>query len=422
MCDYISCREKIGQTKGTESLIEQAYRATKQKRITKNSLYLDDEKLSDSERVAVIREIFHRNIRSKQIERLARLLSPVLDSQSPPNLLIYGPSGAGKSVTCIHFLSTLLSMCRQNNFQYFFVDLTTPKTCFGALNELAISLDGTIRRYRKGIALEQIQDIIINILKLTKGQFCIVVDEVDNITSDGDIFYTFLSKTLPKKIDSKLSYIFLTNRLDWEKSLDPRIFSVLKKTDVIFEPYDALDLIEILNIRVEKALNTQKVNPTAIRKIAAYASRETGDARKAVELLAKSVKVAEETSGYLTENEVDIAERDLEIDKTTELIRSLATQQQLTLLACYTCFLQGENKINTGQAYDVYRQISERRDVRALTQRRFSDMIGFLDLYGLINVRVISKGRYGKTREISGALPKMVIELFMKKDLKLGNK
>jgi len=57
-------------------------------------------------------------------------------------------------------------------------------------------------------------------------------------------------------------------------------------------------------------------------KVAAYASRETGDARKAVELLAKAVKVAEETSGYLGEAEVDIAESSLEVDKSTELINA----------------------------------------------------------------------------------------------------
>jgi cell division control protein 6 len=36
-------------------------------------------------------------------------------------------------------------------------------------------------------------------------------------------------------------------------------------------------------------------------------------------------------------------------------------------------------------------------------------MISFLDLYGLINARVVSMGRYGKTREIAGSLPERVV-------------
>ena len=70
---------------------------------------------------------------------------------------------------------------------------------------------------------------------------------------------------------------------------------------MLFEPYNADDLLKIINLRVEKALDVEKVDEIAIRKIAAYASRETGDARKAVELLAKSVKIAEETTGILTD-------------------------------------------------------------------------------------------------------------------------
>ena len=141
-----------------------------------------------------------------------------------------------------------------------------------------------------------------------------------------------------------------------------------------------------------------------MQKVAALASRETGDARKAVELLAKAVTVAEETTGRLTEIEVDIAEQRLEIDKTVALIRALAVQQKLALQACYTSLSRGFKRVSTGQAYEAYSGICDREQVRPLTQRRFSDIIGFLDLYGLINASVISKGRYGSTRDISGSL------------------
>jgi cell division control protein 6 len=40
-------------------------------------------------------------------------------------------------------------------------------------------------------------------------------------------------------------------------------------------------------------------------------------------------------------------------------------------------------------------------------------MISFLDLYGLINARVVSKGQYGKTREIMSSLPVEVIWEFL---------
>jgi cell division control protein 6 len=114
--------------------------------------------------------------------------------------------------------------------------------------------------------------------------------------------------------------------------------------------------------------------------------------------------VAEETSGHLTEKEVDIAEHRLEVDKTVALIQALAVQQRIALQGCYAVLSRSGRRVSTGQAYDGYQAICTHERIRPLTQRRFSDIIGFLDLYGLINARVISKGRYGSTRDISGSL------------------
>jgi len=300
-------------------------------------------------------------------------------------------------------------------FRYAYVDLTSPKTFFGALNEVAIALDDTTRRYRKGIPVEYMQANIIHAVDKIDGFLCFLIDEADNIRPNPDDFLTFLGKTLPRKAKKcRIILIMLTNRLDWERTLDPRILSFLKKVDIIFEPYDALDLFEILKLRVDKALNKSRVTDQALRKVAAYASRETGDARKAVELLAKSVRIAEEDSGRLTVKEVDCAKERLEIDKTEELIRSLATQQRIALCACYLVLNKGPQKTTTGQAYICYKSICDSEIIKPLTQRRFSDMISFLDLYGLVNACLVSKGRYGYTREITSSLPNDIVNRFIK--------
>ena len=399
----------------TEALIESLHAKRKKRSLIINPDYLDDEKLPGDERTAVLKEIFNRNIREKQLSRIISHLSPVLDSDHPPSALIYGPTGSGKTVSLIHVLSTFESVAKRRgiSFQYRYIDLTSPKTYFGALNEVAIALESSNRKYRKGIPIEYMQDKIRSALNGYKGFLCLLIDEADNILPNPDTFLTYLGKTLPRKVACRLILIFLTNRLDWEKTLDPRILSFLKKTDIIFEPYDALDLVEILKLRSEKALRKDKVAPAALNKIAAYASRETGDARKAVELLAKAVIVAEETTGCLSENEVDIAEHRLEVDKSTELINALAAQQKIALRACYSLFKKGSFKVTTGQAYEIYQTICTNQKYRPLTQRRFCDMISFLDLYGLINARVVSMGRYGKTREIMSSLPEPVIENFL---------
>ena len=49
-------------------------------------------------------------------------------------------------------------------------------------------------------------------------------------------------------------------------------------------------------------------------------------------------------------------------------------------------------------------------NIDILTQRRVSDIIAELDMLGLINARVISKGRHGRMREIKLAIPKGIKE------------
>jgi cell division control protein 6 len=43
--------------------------------------------------------------------------------------------------------------------------------------------------------------------------------------------------------------------------------------------------------------------------------------------------------------------------------------------------------------------------IEVLTQRRVTDLISELDMMGILNATVVSKGRYGRTKEISLSVP-----------------
>ena len=90
---------KMVESSSTESLIESIHQSKKGKSVIINKLYLDDENLPEEERTAVLKEIFNRNIREKQLSRIVAHLSPVLDGIHPQSVLVYGPTGSGKTVT-----------------------------------------------------------------------------------------------------------------------------------------------------------------------------------------------------------------------------------------------------------------------------------------------------------------------------------
>ncbi|MBU2565532.1 MAG: cell division control protein Cdc6, partial [Candidatus Thermoplasmatota archaeon] len=64
----------------------------------------------------------------------------------------------------------------------------------------------------------------------------------------------------------------------------------------------------------------------------------------------------------------------------------------------------GRETLTTGEMYDTYKTLSMKANTGILTQRRITDLISELDMLGIINARVISYGRGGRTREISASV------------------
>jgi len=66
--------------------------------------------------------------------------------------------------------------------------------------------------------------------------------------------------------------------------------------------------------------------------------------------------------------------------------------------------------IFTGEVYSIYQKLCPTIGLSTLTQRRVSDIIAELDMLGIINSRVLSKGRYGRSREITIMLPETTLD------------
>jgi cell division control protein 6 len=211
-------------------------------------------------------------------------------------------------------------------------------------------------------------------------------------------------RRLPQRIKAKLILVFASNRLDWPDHLDPRVRSFLKLNELIFKPYDAMDLQQILRIRAEKALQPGALEAGVIEKIAGLASRDHGDARQAVALLARGAYLAEKAGSHITLELVDEGVTELDRDRYLTLIRSSPPQLQAALAAIIEASVTREH-LGSGEAYDAYQRFCGRVSLRPLTGRAFGDLVAELDMYSFIRSRVLSKGRYGRTREITLDLP-----------------
>lgn len=383
-----------------------------QSRIIKNPRFLDDEQLLNSEQQNVLEEIFNANVRDVEIKELSSHFAGIFRGNHPYHLAIWGKTGTGKTLSVAYFLNILSSLCTDKNIPLLHkhLDLTNRGPCFRALNDLACLLDAS-KRYERGISHEEMMRNIERKLSDFKGYLILFIDEVDNISHDRDIFLAFLIRRLPQRIPSKLILILVSNKLSWPDQLDPRIKSFFKNQELVFKPYDALDLQKILSIRIEKALYKNSTEQGVIEKIAAIASRDHGDARKAVSLLGKSAYLAEKAGSKITLNIIDKASSELETDRYLTLLRTAPQQFQAAMAAVIEASKKTKkNFIGSGEAYDSYKHFCNRVGLRMLTDRVFGDLLAELDLACLIHSRIVSRGRYGRSREIRIDMPYELIQ------------
>ena len=71
--------------------------------------------------------------------------------------------------------------------------------------------------------------------------------------------------------------------------------------------------------------------------------------------------------------------------------------------------------------YNVYKQLCSQIDADVLTQRRVTDLISELDMLGIVNAVVVSKGRYGRTKEISLSVPEEETRAVLVSDSRLAD-
>lgn len=370
--------------------------------IIKDRRFLDDEQLIRSEQLAVLEEIFNDNVRDREIREISCHFAPIFRGDHPVHLAVWGKTGTGKTMTMSFFLKLLTEMARERKIpmRHKQLDLSTPRPCFRALNDLACLLNAS-KRYHKGISLEELMLRIEESLAEYRGYLVLFIDEVDNVRRDKDTFLAFLVRRLPQRIPAKLILVFASNHLNWTENLDPRIRSFLKLNELVFEPYDAIDLQRILRIRVDKSLRPEAVESGVIEKISALASRDHGDARQAVALLAHSAFLAEKAASNLSLDLVDQAAQEIEHDRYILMIRTAPPQLQAALAAAIDAVRQNQGAAtNTGEVYDAYRLFCQRAGLRPLATRAFAELLCELDLYSFLRTRVHSRGRYGRTREI----------------------
>jgi cell division control protein 6 len=340
--------------------------------------------------------------REDQIRLLGQAVSPVLRDARCSNIFIYGKTGTGKTAVAKYVLSHLETKAKEYGapVRFCYVNCRMTGSEYRVFASLSQSLGLTVPF--TGLSVGEVFDRFRSELDSSRTIFIVILDEIDALIKErGDsILYelTRINETLRR---SKVSIIGISNDLRLKEFLDPRVFSSLSEEEMVFRPYDASELRNILLERSRLSFVEGSLSDAALSICSALAAAEHGDARRALDLLRVAGEVAErKVAKVITEDHVREAESTIEHNRVLEALQNLPLHSKLVLLSVYQLSRAGGSSASTGEIYDVYNELCGELGVTLLTQRRLGTLINELDAMGLLNSKIVSMGRYGRTKKI----------------------
>lgn len=374
--------------------------------LTKDSIFRDRSVLESNH---IPNELPHRN---EQTHMLAQILAPCLKMENPSNIFLFGKTGTGKTVTMKHTTDQILKVAEEHKIDVKVLYINckmrrnadTEYRLFARLSEmLGAEVPAT------GLPTMEVYNTFVEQIDTKRQIILLILDEVDELVRKTDTTLLYNLTRLNTDLEqAKISLIGIANSANLIEQLDPRVRSSLRHEEIIFPSYHATQIQDILNQRKERAFHEGVIEPGVIEKCAAYAARDHGDARRAIELLRVAGELAERNGFKRVKMEhLDEAENKIERDRMLDIVRHQPDQYQLVVYVILSLSERNSRSLlSTGEVYGLYRKLCQSTSLRPLTQRRVSDIIADLDMLGVINAKIISKGRYGRTRDIIPSFPK----------------
>lgn len=354
--------------------------------------------------------------RDEQIGHIARILAPALKDQRTSNLFIFGTVGTGKSVS-VRYVTSELQKKSDGKVRVLYINCKmkgVADTEYRLLAELARALGKRVPS--TGLPTDEIYKIFFSAIDEDKQGIILILDEIDALVKKvGDEILYNLSRANQDLKNTKLSIVGISNDVSFMENIDSRVKSSLSEEEIIFPPYNANQLRDILSERAKLAFNDGVIDDGVIAKCAALAAQEHGDARRALDLIRVAGELVERGGkDKITAEHVDHAEEKLDTDRVLAVVKSQPNQSKAVLAAMMKLSKRSDSFLETGDIFSEYEKICKNAGFKVLTQRRISDLISELDMLGIINARVISKGRYGRTKEIRLVLSKELTDKIFK--------
>ena len=400
---------------------------TRMENLDKSNVF---DKLMEEQRIFKNREVLSSAYvppefphRDNQINDIASILKPALYGARPSNILIYGQTGTGKTAVTKYICNQILAKAdsERRKIHTAYINCKQTNTPYGILTGIGktYSTDWEKQIPNAGWRIDKVYSALKEKADEDGGIAIVVLDEIDALVNKkgDDILYHLTG--LDSDLDnSKICLIGISNDTKFTTLLDPRVRSRMGEEALIFPPYNAIQIENILKQRASMAFKDDVIDPLVLSFCSSRAAQEHGDARKALNLLRISAEIAErEGEDTVTVDYVIKAKNIMEQDLIRNLVSTLTLQYKAVLASIILNRSPKENvQQTTGEVYNTYNLICQRFKINVLTQRRVGNIISELDMQGLINAKVVSLGRQGRTKYINLEMDQRQIEAILDED------
>ena len=320
--------------------------------------------------------------RENELKTIYLELSPLFDGIRATNLFIYGMTGTGKTMIMKYFLERVVPDLGKSII-YSYVNCREMKTEYKVLRSILSDLN--VPFPKTGLSTS---DAYEKLKKTIEKPVLVVLDEVDILVKNAgdDLLYNFSR-------NDKITIAGISNDPTFIDLLDARTLSSLKRKEIVFKPYNAIQLQEILKQRAVLAFNEGVLEDEVIPLCAAFAMNYYGDARKAVELLHLSGKIAVIEGSYtVTTDHVKKAMKELERSSILDLIRTLPNTQKCVLYVLLKLF-ERQKIVTLGEVVRTYELVKDKLGFPDVSYKTISRILNELETYGIISSKVVGKGR-----------------------------
>jgi len=342
--------------------------------------------------------------RDQQVHEIMSVLSPALRNQKPCNLIIYGVSGSGKTCTMKHVMEDFGNTTGTGKASMHYVNCRIYNSRYRILQKVLKSYVPELEK--AGFGLPFLYEKLVELASANE-QFVIVLDEVDMVKDLDDLIYT-LTRSNDELKGGGVSIVGISNKLSFKDSLGPRSRSSLYETEMLFQPYSAVQLKKILEQRVKTGFDEGVVEQSAINLTAAITSQESGDARYALKLLNKAGELAQQGGRRkITDDDVENARQKVELDLTMETISTLSEMHRMVLYAIAKLTASGSKYsrlegmdtgfLFSGEVYEEYERTCKSMRKRPRSSRWYKEYLNDLEMLGLIVTTPSGKGIRGQT-------------------------